>query len=187
MNAYNPLVGRVKYPTQLGVFLRRDHRKLLVVDRRLAITGGLNITQHWLPFHEGGEAWRDVALSVEGPAAEAFAQVTDRMANVLKEDHDDHRLAVYLRRLRRHRFPEVSETYTYTKEKFLHLLPSLTKKIHPTSHAWWSAQGWLRKKLSFRNGAAEAAEVEEEFEVPMLDKLKESDVGRLMPSLRIAS
>ena len=189
--AYNPLVGRVKYPRKLGVLFRRDHRKLLVVDNRLAITGGLNLAEHWLPSRDGGDAWRDVALSVEGPAAEAFAQVTSRMANVLDEDHDDHHLAENLSRLRYRfgprRLPEISRTYMYTKEKFLHLLPSLQrgrKRLPPTSHAWWSAQGWLRKKLALRSGEqpvarveAEEEEEDHEFEVPMLDKLIDSDLG----------
>jgi cardiolipin synthase len=48
---------------------RRDHRKLLVVDGETGFCGGINLARHWLPLGEGGEAWRDDALAVRGPAA----------------------------------------------------------------------------------------------------------------------
>ncbi|NOK05675.1 MULTISPECIES: cardiolipin synthase ClsB [Myxococcus] len=47
--------------------LRRDHRKILVVDGEVAFTGGVNISAHWAPA-ESGAAWRDDVLRIEGPA-----------------------------------------------------------------------------------------------------------------------
>jgi len=40
-------------------WLHRLHRKLLIVDERIAITGGVNI-------HRGAEGWADLALRLEG-------------------------------------------------------------------------------------------------------------------------
>jgi cardiolipin synthase A/B len=62
---------------------RRDHRKLLVVDGKIAFTGGINIsTTYEPPFssarkaqpHEGGvdKWWRDTCVRVEGPAVADF-------------------------------------------------------------------------------------------------------------------
>jgi cardiolipin synthase len=48
----------------------RDHRKLLVVDSRLGFTGGINLADAWLPREEGGEAWRDDMIEVDGEATE---------------------------------------------------------------------------------------------------------------------
>lgn len=49
----------------------RDHRKLLVVDKEIGFTGGLNLARPWLPVHEGGEGWRDDMIEVRGrPASE---------------------------------------------------------------------------------------------------------------------
>ncbi len=48
---------------------RRDHRKALVVDGRIAFTGGLNISDDYAPASEGGGDWRDTHLRLEGPAA----------------------------------------------------------------------------------------------------------------------
>lgn len=51
----------------LRYLLRRDHRKILVVDGTVAFTGGVNIAAHWAPEGQG-VAWRDDVLRIEGPA-----------------------------------------------------------------------------------------------------------------------
>jgi cardiolipin synthase A/B len=57
----------------------RDHRKILVVDRRVGFTGGINIGEEWAPRRRRrrGEpaAWRDTHARVEGPAAWELAVV----------------------------------------------------------------------------------------------------------------
>jgi cardiolipin synthase len=45
----------------------RDHRKLLIVDGRLAFTGGMNIGNEYAPKSWGGRGWNDVQARVEGP------------------------------------------------------------------------------------------------------------------------
>ncbi|HLN81338.1 MAG TPA: phospholipase D-like domain-containing protein [Thermoanaerobaculia bacterium] len=49
----------------------RDHRKILVVDRTIAFTGGMNIADEYCvgTAGESGRAWRDTHARVEGPAA----------------------------------------------------------------------------------------------------------------------
>ena len=58
----------------------RDHRKILVVDRRVAFTGGMNIADEYSGGSGGsagkaGLAWRDTHARVEGPAAWELATV----------------------------------------------------------------------------------------------------------------
>jgi cardiolipin synthase len=54
----------------------RDHRKILVVDRRVAFTGGMNIGEEYGSTSVGhGETWRDTHVRVEGPAAWEMAVV----------------------------------------------------------------------------------------------------------------
>jgi cardiolipin synthase A/B len=48
---------------------QRDHRKLLVIDGALAITGGFNIGDPWAPKEEGGQGFRDDGIEIEGSAA----------------------------------------------------------------------------------------------------------------------
>ncbi len=48
--------------------IRRDHRKLLIVDGEVAFVGGVNIAVEWAPAGDGlGEGWRDDVLRIEGP------------------------------------------------------------------------------------------------------------------------
>ncbi|WP_394838899.1 phospholipase D-like domain-containing protein [Pendulispora rubella] len=57
---------------QLDRVEQRDHRKLLVADDTIAFTGGINLSDPWLPLEQGGEGWRDDAVAVEGPCVEEF-------------------------------------------------------------------------------------------------------------------
>lgn len=57
---------------------QRDHRKSLIVDGRIAFTGGSGLGDHWLGSAENEHEWRDMQIRVEGPAVAAqqagFAQ-----------------------------------------------------------------------------------------------------------------
>ena len=48
-------------------WLRRDHRKILVVDGRRAFVGGINIADDYAPRNLGGRGWRDTHAWIEGP------------------------------------------------------------------------------------------------------------------------
>ncbi|HVE12786.1 MAG TPA: phospholipase D-like domain-containing protein [Elusimicrobiota bacterium] len=48
---------------------RRDHRKILVIDGKVAFTGGINIAHEHASAEAGGGGWRDIQVRVEGPAA----------------------------------------------------------------------------------------------------------------------
>lgn len=47
---------------------KRNHRKSLIVDSRIGIVGGQNISDDYAPREDGGRGWRDTAVRVEGPA-----------------------------------------------------------------------------------------------------------------------
>ncbi len=50
--------------------LQRNHRKLLLIDRRLALLGGAGISDHWDGWDKIGDTapWLDYEISLEGPA-----------------------------------------------------------------------------------------------------------------------
>jgi cardiolipin synthase len=52
---------------------RRNHKKILVVDDRLGFTGGINLSDENLPVEEGGKAWFDWHVGLEGPAVHELA------------------------------------------------------------------------------------------------------------------
>ena len=60
-------------PLTLQRLTYRNHRKLLVIDNRLAIVGGFNITAeaNGDGIHHG---WRDLGLAIRGPLAVALAE-----------------------------------------------------------------------------------------------------------------
>ena len=71
---YNPIAPwRARF--RIGVINNRDHRKLLVVDRQVGFTGGVNLGNEWAPESAGGAGWRDDTIRVEGPAAEQMCDV----------------------------------------------------------------------------------------------------------------
>jgi cardiolipin synthase len=64
-------------------FNNRDHRKLLIVDGKIAFTGGLNISGTYASkssLHPGpergiNEGWRDTDAQIEGPAVRLFQMI----------------------------------------------------------------------------------------------------------------
>jgi len=75
---YNPLTPNARTGLDLN---DRDHRKLLVVDGRTAITGGANITDVYTNHREAGVtdpdemAWRDTDVVIHGPVVSQFEAV----------------------------------------------------------------------------------------------------------------
>jgi len=66
-------------PVSRGMFLFRNHRKLLLVDDRVAYVGGLNIADEY--FRGSGEElpWRDNALEITGREVLRLRRSFDRM------------------------------------------------------------------------------------------------------------
>jgi cardiolipin synthase len=64
----------------LGI-LPRDHRKLLVVDRAIGVTGGIGIGNEWKKgiLRKRHSPWRDTAVRIAGPAVLAMAESFERM------------------------------------------------------------------------------------------------------------
>jgi cardiolipin synthase len=60
---YNP----IRYYS-LGRFNHRTHRKSLIVDGRIAFTGGAGIADHWKGNARNPGEWRDMQIRIEGPA-----------------------------------------------------------------------------------------------------------------------
>jgi cardiolipin synthase A/B len=61
---YNPV-----FQQTIGRFNHRNHRKSLIIDGRIAFTGGAGIADHWRGRAQDEKHWRDIQVRVEGPAA----------------------------------------------------------------------------------------------------------------------
>jgi cardiolipin synthase len=72
----NPLEAKLRWTP-----VHRNHRKMLVVDGRIAFTGGVNISEVYasgLGSRErkiAPESWRDTDIEVEGPAVAEFQKI----------------------------------------------------------------------------------------------------------------
>jgi cardiolipin synthase A/B len=55
-----------RFQRLLAIMSRRNHRKICLIDGRLAWVGSFNISKDHLPKGEGGEGWRDTAVRLEG-------------------------------------------------------------------------------------------------------------------------
>ena len=70
---FHPLFERMWYQPF------RDHRKILVIDREVAFTGGMNIGEEYGSWRrkraKPGETWRDTHVRVRGPVAWEMAVV----------------------------------------------------------------------------------------------------------------
>ena len=53
----------------------RDHRKILVIDGKLALTGGINLADEYINAYEKYGHWKDTAVMVQGEAARSFTRM----------------------------------------------------------------------------------------------------------------
>lgn len=60
--------------SKIRAFTKRTHRKLVIVDGALGITGGFGIWKSWLGDGMTTEEWRDSNIVVEGPAVREMQQ-----------------------------------------------------------------------------------------------------------------
>ncbi len=69
---------RMFRPAKTEAKLARNHRKVVIVDGRVAITGGFGVRDNWLGDGVQGEGWRDTNARFVGPAVtdaqQAFAE-----------------------------------------------------------------------------------------------------------------
>jgi len=87
---YNPIAPwRRRF--RIGVVNRRNHRKMLIIDRRIGFTGGVNLGDEWADESEGGEGWRDDMVRIEGLAVASMRTIFIHTWNELadQDEHDD--------------------------------------------------------------------------------------------------
>ena len=70
----------------------RDHRKILVIDGKVAFTGGVNLADEYINRKERFGHWKDTAVMVEGKSVDSFTLMFLQMWNI-----DENRREDYLR------------------------------------------------------------------------------------------
>lgn len=60
----------------------RDHRKILVIDGKVAFNGGLNLADEYINRIERFGHWKDTGVMIKGPAVKSFALMFLQMWNI---------------------------------------------------------------------------------------------------------
>ena len=66
----------------------RDHRKILVIDGKVAFNGGVNLADEYINRIERFGHWKDTAVMLKGPAVQSFTLMFLQMWNVTEKDPD---------------------------------------------------------------------------------------------------
>ncbi|MGN0153521.1 MAG: cardiolipin synthase [Lachnospiraceae bacterium] len=60
----------------------RDHRKILVIDGKIAFTGGVNLADEYINQKEKHGHWKDIAIMIKGKAVASFTLMFLQMWNM---------------------------------------------------------------------------------------------------------
>ena len=64
----------------------RDHRKILVIDGKVAFTGGVNLADEYINREERFGHWKDTAIMLKGEAVESFTLMFLQMWNLVEPE-----------------------------------------------------------------------------------------------------
>ncbi|MDR2484296.1 MAG: cardiolipin synthase [Treponema sp.] len=68
----------------------RDHRKIIVIDGKVAFTGGVNLADEYINALERFGHWKDAAVMLCGEAAWSFTLIFLQMWNLEQQEKDDY-------------------------------------------------------------------------------------------------
>ena len=83
--AFNPFLPFVSL-----VMNHRDHRKITIIDGRVAYTGGINIADEYANRYERYGHWKDTGLRMEGEAVKSFTVMFLNMWNAFRKTETDY-------------------------------------------------------------------------------------------------
>ncbi len=78
--AFNPLVF-IK-----GTLNCRDHRKMLIIDGKVAFSGGVNLADEYINHITRFGHWKDIGFRLEGPAVENYTRMFSAFWNAFAGD-----------------------------------------------------------------------------------------------------
>ncbi|MBR5514750.1 MAG: cardiolipin synthase [Clostridia bacterium] len=87
--AFNPF-----RPIWSSVQNNRDHRKIVIIDSKVAVTGGINIADEYINEKKRFGYWKDCAVIVRGEAVRSFTVMFLQLWNASKNTKED--FSIYL-------------------------------------------------------------------------------------------
>ena len=77
-------------PVLSAVQNNRDHRKIAVIDGKVAFTGGVNLADEYINAFKKHGHWKDASIMIKGEAAWSFALMFLQMWNLCKNTVEDY-------------------------------------------------------------------------------------------------
>ena len=114
----------------------RNHRKVCIIDKRIAYIGSLNVSKHHLSKDEGGDAWRDTSVRLSGINLEELIRAFDAAwyHRTIKE-----RLREIFHQIRRD--PLIRLNYSRNRRRILH--KDLLRKMANCHHRIWITNAYF--------------------------------------------
>lgn len=77
------------YPILSGIYNNRDHRKITIIDGKIAYTGGINIGDEYINLKSPYGHWKDSAIKLNGPAVNNLTKMFLEMYNSISKNEED--------------------------------------------------------------------------------------------------
>lgn len=78
------------YPVISTTQNNRDHRKIVIIDGKVAFTGGINIGDEYINEYERFGHWKDTSIMLQGDAVKSFVVMFLQMWNLDEKFKDDY-------------------------------------------------------------------------------------------------
>ncbi|ACJ19166.1 phospholipase D-like domain-containing protein [Coxiella burnetii] len=114
----------------------RNHRKVCIIDKKIAYIGSLNISKHHLSKAEGGDAWRDTSVRLSGINLDELIKAFDAAwyHRTIKE-----RLREIFRQIRKD--PLIRLNYSRHRRRIFH--KDLLRKMANCHHRIWITNAYF--------------------------------------------
>lgn len=81
----------------------RDHRKMLIIDGKIAFTGGINLADEYINVKSRFGVWKDSALKITGDAVGSFTQMFLYLWNAFYRQKEDIKFYLFPRQIKKTR------------------------------------------------------------------------------------
>lgn len=76
-------------PFLTAVQNNRDHRKIVIIDGKVAFTGGINLSDEYINAYERFGHWKDSGIMLKGEAAWSFTLMFLQLWSICKKENDN--------------------------------------------------------------------------------------------------
>ena len=77
------------YPILSGIYNNRDHRKITIIDGKIAYTGGINIGDEYINSKSPYGHWKDSAIKIIGPAVKNLTEMFLEIYNSITKNNEE--------------------------------------------------------------------------------------------------